>query len=88
MHCQKGPQLSQHIPAQSGDTFSHPTKEEVGLRRGGYFLELRQGFQLQARQHSGRQGGLTMQEGLCAGTLYALFFERSLLSKKLSAGTA
>lgn len=82
LHCQEGPQPSQHVPAQNGATISHPTQEQVELRRGGYFLELWQGAWLQAREHPGRQGCLTKREGLCAETPYTLFFKRSPLSKK------
>lgn len=57
LHHQKGPQASQHVPAQSGVTILHPTQEQVELRRWGYLLEQWQGVWLKARQHPGTWGG-------------------------------
>lgn len=44
LYYQEEPQPSQHVPAQSGATISHPTQEQVKLRRGVHFLGLWQGW--------------------------------------------
>lgn len=88
LHCQKGPQASQHVPAQSGVTILHPTQEQVELRRGGVFSRAVAGGLALGQATPRSTGWLMVPEGLCAGTPYTLFFKNLHFQKKPSVGFA